>query len=158
MSEADDVNPYDAPATVDQETEEPPPLYQCITKAVRGEADPLQYGSQWALSRRAFLKVYDDRMVCGDWTLGFEEQSQARLVGFRAGLLRRKGQLLTIVNAEDTFHFGLIDSEFWHGELPFDVERGTAALSYSGFSIVSRSILVLGFLLLLYSLFAATFH
>lgn len=148
-------NPYDAPVSVAEEPgdEADPPIYQCLAKGIRGAGDPLRYGGKWTTSRRASLKVYPDRLVCGDWVLPYGDFQQARLIEFRAGLLRRRGKLLTIKSQQDTFHFGLMAADYWDGELPFEVERGSAALRHSPVSLLFRALIVIGLLLMAHSLF-----
>jgi hypothetical protein len=116
-------------------------LYKCLTKATNAEGDQMRFSVNWALARRGFLKVYEDRLVCGDWTIPHTEITNAVLTSFRSTLFI-PGHVLRVDTAERTYHFGLHGSKFWKSDLPFKVSREQGSLGYSTFSIVARVILV----------------
>lgn len=116
-------------------------LHKCLTKATSAEGDQLQYGPNWAISRRAFLKVYDDRFECGDWMIPFSTFTRATLYSIRP-TLGIPGYVLKLETQDKTYHFGLNWGRFWKGELPFVVTREKGKMGYSAFSVVIRVILI----------------
>jgi len=119
-----------------------------MTKATAAAGDQMKHGPNWALSRRAILKVFDDRLECGDWKVPFSEISEAMLYSIRSTLFI-PGYVLQIQTHEQAYHFGLNWGSFWTKELPFPVKRERGKLGYSPFSIAARIILFcyLGYLL-----------
>lgn len=124
------------------------PLHKCMTKATTAEGDQMKYGPNWMLSRRATLKVFEDRLECGDWTVPLSDVSEAVLYSIRSTFFI-PGYILKIQTPGRTYHFGLNGGSFWKGELPFRVKRKKGKLGYSVFSIIVRAVLFgyLGYLL-----------
>lgn len=118
------------------------PLYSCITKAVIADGDQLRTGPKWIISRRGRLKLYSDRLECGDWIIAYDEIDEAVLSSFRSPILRIPGYVLAIRTANDTYHFGLNGSRYWNGELPFPVTRQKTRLRMSPISIIARVLLI----------------
>lgn len=123
------------------------PIYKCMTKATTAEGDQMEHGPNWLRSRRARLKVFDDRLECGDWILPFSDIREAVL--FRiCSTLFIPGYVLRVQTEQRTYHFGLNAGSFWKGELPFAVKRETGKVGHSAFSIVLR-VMLLGYLIYL---------
>ena len=117
-------------------------IYQCLTKATFAEGDQRKYGPNWILSRRDYLKVFADRLECGDWRIEYDELKHAVLYSFRSFFFRIPGYILTLETADRTYHFGLNGwGNFWKGDLPFEVRREKGQLGFSWFSIIVRLIL-----------------
>ncbi len=129
------------------------PIHQCMTKAVIGDGDQLECGPRWITSRRAKLKLYDDRLTCGDWTVRYEEIQEAVLSSFRTPILRISGFVLGIRTEEKTYHFGVNGRHYWNGELPFIVTRQSTKLRSSPISVIARIAVVGGILYLLWQTF-----
>ena len=117
------------------------PLYRCMTKAVDAQGDHLRYSPAWVTARRGILKVYPDRLVCGDWTIPVTGIREAVLSSFRSSF-GIPGYVLRVDTEMKTYHFGMNGNRFWKGALPFPVRREKAKLAYSAFSIIARCILV----------------
>jgi hypothetical protein len=117
------------------------PLFRGMTKGVIAEGDQLRYSPAWITARRGILKVYPDRLECGDWTISFTEIREAVLSSFRSSI-GIPGYVLRVDTADRTYHFGLNGGRYWKGELPFPVRREKAKLRYSAFSLVARAILI----------------
>ena len=113
-----------------------------MTKAVIADGDQLQLGPQWITSRRAQLKLYDDRLQCGDWTIHYDEIRDVVLASFRSPLLRIPGYVLSIRTDTKTYHFGLNGRRYWKGELPFPVKRTDSKLRMSAISFLARAVLI----------------
>jgi hypothetical protein len=120
------------------------PLHSCMTKAVIADGDQLRTGPKWVTSRRGLLKLYSDRLECGNWTVAYSEIREAVLSNFRSPILRIPGYVLSVRTENDTYHFGLNGSTYWKGELPFPVTRKQARLKMSAISILAR-IVIIGF-------------
>ena len=116
-------------------------LYSCRVKALRAAGEQLQYGLNWAFSRRGRLKVYNDHLTCGDWRVEYSEVKAATLYTFRSTFYL-PGHILKLETADRTYHFGLNGAKFWKGELPFPVEREKAKLRYSWPSLLARIVLI----------------
>ena len=119
-----------------------PPIYRCMTKGVRGAPEDFGYGLKWIMSRRALLKVFHDRLECGDWTIPYSEIEEADLFQTRSGLI--PCFILKARTPNNTFQFGLNGNKFWKGDLPFDVTRTEGRLKYSIFSLCLRLALIAG--------------
>ena len=116
------------------------PIFRCITKGVQGDADQFEFGLSWVTSRRAILKIYSDRIECGNWSIPFASFEQAILSETKQTFI--PCYVLKIRTADNSYQFGLNPNKFWSGGLPFEVERQKGRLKYSTFSIVLRVILV----------------
>ena len=118
------------------------PLYKCLTKATTAEGDQRKYGPNWITSRRGRLKVFDDRLECGNWRIEYPEITSAILYSFRTFFLRIPGYILTIETDDKTYHFGLNGrGKFWKGDLPFEVSQEKGKLNFTWFSMIVRVIL-----------------
>jgi hypothetical protein len=124
-------------------------LYRCMTKATTAEGDDIRHSVSWMLSRRAFLKVYKDRLECGDWIIPYEAMSEAVL--FRTRQLLIPCYVLRVKALGRIYQFGLNPGKFWEADLPFPVRREQAALGYSWFSIGIRLAAVLALVYLLWT-------
>lgn len=72
------------PDTSQLEIDDVAPIYRCMTKGVGGAPEEFEYGLKWVTSRRAFLKVFRDRLECGDWNIPYSAIEEAEL--FRGSL------------------------------------------------------------------------
>lgn len=115
-----------------------------MTKATTAEGDQLKRGVNWATSRRGILKVFEDRLECGDWRIDYPDISQAVLYSIRS-LLFFHGYVLKVSTPNKTYHFGLNWGRFWKSDLPFEVSREKGSLGHTALSVLVR-ILVVGFI------------
>ena len=127
------------------------PIAKYFTKATDRETGPPRRSFNWVGARRAWLKIYNDRLECGDWTIPLSEVKDATL--YTAGMfILTRVQVLQVVTKDDVrYQFGLnpwvnITKTF---PMPFNTEK--VKLKTSGFSVVARMILLiyLGYLLVL---------
>lgn len=116
-------------------------LHSCMAKATTAEGEQLQYGPNWVLARRATLKIFDDHLECGDWSVPYEQMQSATLYSIRSFLLV-PSYVLQVNTTEKQYHFGLNWGAFWKEELPFKVNREKGKVKYSKFSIVVRLLLL----------------
>ncbi len=125
------------------------PIYTCFTKAIIKAGDALEHGPNWVTARRARLKVFENRLECADWVIRYDEISAATLYAVRSPVLRIPGYVLQIDSSDKRYHFGLNTNRYWRGELPFPVQRESANLRLSMFSVVVRVLAAIWILSLL---------
>ncbi|MBM4032530.1 MAG: hypothetical protein FJ291_12195 [Planctomycetes bacterium] len=116
------------------------PLYSCLTKATTAEGEEIRFSLNWIVSRRGILRVMPDALVCGDWTIPYQDIDEAVL--FSLWGLFVPGYVLRIRSRGRIYQFGLNWNPFWKRELPFPVRRQKGKLQHSGFSIVVRLVFV----------------
>ena len=113
-----------------------------MTKAVIAEGDQLRWGPRWLTARRARLRLYGDRLECGNWIVSYDEIRDAVLTSFRSPILRIPGYVLSVRTDANTYHFGLNGWRYWRGELPFPVTREQGRLRLSAISLLARGVLL----------------
>ena len=122
-----------------------------MTKAIIAEGDQMEAGPKWMASRRAILRVFDDHLECGNWTIAYEDILDSRLASFRTPVLRFPGYVLSVRTEEHTYHFGLNGTgKFWQGNLPFPVDRIESRLRLSWISLAARIMVAIGIGILLW--------
>ncbi|MCL2117805.1 MAG: hypothetical protein FWH27_05175 [Planctomycetaceae bacterium] len=125
-------------------------IHQCMTKGVIAEGDQLQHGPNWLLARRGKLKLYQDRLECGNWRIEYRDVKKATLYAVRQYVIviPIPGYVLKVETEDQTYYFGLNASKYWKKELPFPVERQKGRLRFSLFSVVVR-LIFLGYIVYL---------
>jgi hypothetical protein len=113
--------------------------FRSLIEAIRCN---LRTGPKWITSRRGLLKLYPDRLECGNWTVVYSEIREAVLSSFRSPILRIPGYVLAVRTDKETYHFGLNGWAYWKGELPFPVTREQARIRMSAISILARVVLI----------------
>lgn len=116
-----------------------------MTKATTAEGDDIRRSANWVTARRGLLKVYDDHLTCGNWTIPYADVEEAVL--FRTRQMFIPGYVLRVKTQGRIYQFGLNSGRFWTSDLPFSVERRTAKLKLSWFSMAVRAaaLAVLGY-------------
>jgi hypothetical protein len=112
------------------------PLYRCWTKATNREAGSPRRSWNWTVSRRAWFKVFQDRVECGDWEIPLD--STRRAVMFRGRSLFLPIRVLHLEMEDKTYQFGFNPWVRIESRLPFEVARQELRLGYSLFSVVLR--------------------
>lgn len=125
------------------------PIHRCMTKGVKGLAAQFECGLSWVTSRRGTLKIFIDRLECGNWRIPFNAIEQAILFETKQWFI--PCYVLKVRTADTTYQFGLNPGKFWGGDLPFQVERQKGKLKHSSYSIVIRVVLVAGIIWYFYS-------
>jgi hypothetical protein len=122
-------------------------LHRCMTKATTAEGDDIRRSVNWVFSRRGFLKVYTDRIECGDWTIPYDQIDEAVL--FRTSSMFIPCYLLRVKAQGQIYQFGLNPGRYWSRELPFPVVRENKRLGWSWYSVAVRivALAVLAYLL-----------
>lgn len=112
------------------------PRYKCWTKGIAGESGELRRGAAWVGARRAWFRVFDDRIECGDWTIASSSIKEAVLFEARQWLI--PVFVLRLTTMDTTYQFGFNPWCRVAQHLHFVVERRRVRLGYSAFSIVLR--------------------
>ena len=133
----------------DNETLHEEPIHRCMTKSVKGASDQFEYGLSWVTSRRATLKVFEDRLECGDWKIPYAGIQRAILFETKQWFI--PCYVLKVLTPDSAYQFGLNPNKFWKGDLPFIAEREKGRLKYSAYSIAIRVVLVVGLIWYFYS-------
>lgn len=116
-------------------------IYRCWTKATSREEGQPGPSLNWAISRRAWFRIYRDRVECGDWVLPVDELQHAVLYeGRQIGVPVRVLELRT---ERGTYQFGFNPWVAIERHLPFPFSREKIRLRYSVFSLVVRIALIL---------------
>ena len=79
--------------------------YKCFCKATNREKGDPRYSHNWVAARRAFLKVYDDRIECGDWTIPYDEMERVHRFRIRSFLI--PSSVLQVITKHATYQFGV---------------------------------------------------
>ncbi|MCW0218070.1 MAG: hypothetical protein OJI67_07080 [Prosthecobacter sp.] len=125
------------------------PIHRCMTKGVKGAPDQFEYGLSWVTSRRAILKVFPERLECGDWNIPYSAIELAVLLETKQWFI--PCYVLKVQAADTAYQFGLNPNKFWKGDLPFQAERQKGKLKYSAYSIAIRVVLVIGLIWYFYT-------
>jgi hypothetical protein len=107
-----------------------------MTKAVRTEGTDIRRGVDWVLSRRGWIKAFEDRITCGDWTIRNDEVDNAILVTTRDIIFPAK--VLIVQTKSANYQFGLNP---WCGistQLPFPFREERKPIKWSAFSVLLR--------------------
>lgn len=52
---------------------------KCWCKATNQEKSEPRYSQNWATAKRAWLKIFDDYIKCGDWKINIDEIESAHI-------------------------------------------------------------------------------
>ena len=116
--------------------------YRAWTKATERETGTPQYSANWLVARRAWFKVYDDRIECGDWVVPADTVEDAAL--YHARQVGIPVTVLSLKSQGRVMQFGFNPWVRIGRHLPFPYRNENVHLRYSKFSVVVRVIIVLG--------------
>lgn len=116
------------------------PRYSYMCKATTREDNEPRYSHNWVTARRARFKIYDDRIVCGDWTIPFAEVEQARVYETKSMFM--SVEILHLITERGSFQFGFNPWVKAAEHLPLSLEREQVKMQYSSFSMMVRFVLV----------------
>jgi hypothetical protein len=115
-------------------------LHKCTAKACRVQSSSLYDSFRWVLSRRGILRVTDETLHFGDWTIPYTLIDEAVL--FRIRQMFIPGYVLRVRSRGFVYQFGLNFGRFWEGELPFEAERKRARIRLTPVRILLRVLFV----------------
>ena len=116
------------------------------TKATIREAGPPRRSANWIAARRAWFKVFADRVECGDWVISIDAVEKAVLYTGRQFLM--PVSVLELQTEAKTYQFGFNPWVRLEQHLPLDLEKQTVSFGYSGISVFIRLVLA-GYLIFL---------
>ena len=111
-------------------------LYRCWTKATNRESGTPRRSWSWATSRRAWFKVFRDRIECGDWKIPLE--SIRRAVVYRGRSFLLPVRVLHLEAESGTYQFGFNPWVKIESHLPFETEWQKVRFGHSVLSVVAR--------------------
>jgi len=117
-----------------------PPIYRAWTKAIRTDDSTPGYSASWITAVRGWLKVYPDRIVCGDIDIPIAAIKSAVLYEARQWFI--PVYILAVKTVDGTYQFGLNPWTTIDRKLPFQFTRERVRLQYSRFSIAVRAAIV----------------
>jgi hypothetical protein len=122
------------------------PTYRCWTKATDRESGVPRRSQNWVVARRAWLRVFRDRLECGDWVIPIAGIRKATMYEGRS--LFGSARVLELQTEAGSYQFGMNPWVLLDRHLPFDVDRVTVKFRLSPFSLVVR-LFVLGYIVYL---------
>jgi hypothetical protein len=115
------------------------PVYKCWCKATSRDDSEPRYSHNWIASKRAWLKIYGDRIECGSWVIPFTDVTRAVIYSTKQMFIPVK--VLRLVTEKGNFQFGFNPWASPSKHLSLDVGQENLRLNYSPFSIVVRALI-----------------
>lgn len=82
------------------------PRYWCATKAIRRNGSgPPKIALHWMFARRGILRVWPDRVTCGNWTIPFDDITEAVVYAGASPMGRTR--VLMLRTADASWQFGM---------------------------------------------------
>lgn len=115
-----------------QETEK----YKAYCKATDREDSEPRYSHNWVTSRRAWFRIFQDRIECGKWVIPFNTVQKA--IVYKTSEMFIPVKVLHLITDNGSYQFGFNPWARPLDYLDLDVEEQQIKMSYSLFSIVLR--------------------
>ena len=115
--------------------------YKAWCKATNREDSEPRYSQNWVAAKRAWFRVYPNRIECGDWSIPFEEVKKT--IVYRTHQMWIPVTVLHLITENGSFQFGFNPWANPIKHLSLDFEEQKVRLKYSLFSIVLRVVVVL---------------
>lgn len=116
------------------------PIYKCWTKATNREGGTLRRSHNWITSRRAWFKIFTDRIECGDWNIPFAEIEE--IVVYRVKQMLIPFTVLQIEACGKTYQFGFNPWAKPLHYLPISYREEQIHIKHSTFSIGLRAMII----------------
>ena len=116
------------------------PIYKCWTKATNREGGTLRRSHNWITSRRAWFKIFTDRIECGDWNIPFAEIEE--IVVYRVKQMLISFTVLQIEACGKTYQFGFNPWAKPLPYLPISYREEQIHLKHSAFSMGLRAMII----------------
>ena len=116
------------------------PIYKCWCKATNREKSGPRYSKSWVVSRRAWFRIYRDRIDCSGWVIPYPEVNEAIMYNTRVMFI--PVQVLELVTDTGRYQFGFNPWASPSRHLPFEISQQNLRIRYSPFSIVVRLLAV----------------
>ncbi len=116
-----------------------PPLFRVFGKGTTAEGAEVRRSVNWVFARRAWLRVFADRLEMGDWHIPYSSIEGATLFRLK-GLLG--GYVLRVVSEGRSFQFGVNPWALGDRQFPFPHRREDTRIRHSVLSIALRVVLL----------------
>ena len=116
-------------------------LYQCLTKATNKEKGNPRRSQNWVFSKRAFFKLFDDHIECGNWNFLISEISNC--IRFRTKYLFTSVSILQFDAKGETFQFAFNPWANPFKYFKLDYKEENISIKHSTFSIVLRIAIII---------------
>jgi len=116
------------------------PVYRCWVKGTRRASNEKDRAGRWMTSRRAWLEVHADRVVCGDWVVPFADVDRAIL--HRGRTLLFPFTVLDLRTADAVLQFGMNPWVRIEPHLPLELEHKEMHLRFSAIGWILRILLL----------------
>ena len=113
--------------------------HKCWVKATDREHGAPRYSASWVGARRAWFKVFDDHVECGDWMIPVTSVREAVLFEARMWFVVPV-YVLEIVADRGAYQFGFNPWCRIAKHLPFEAEHRRVKLAFSAVSMVVRAV------------------
>lgn len=114
--------------------------YKAWCKATDREDSEPRYSYKWAISRRAWFRIYEDRVECGDWKIPFESIEKA--IVYKTKQMFIPATVLQLITKSKSYQFGFNPWASPIQHLQVEVEEKSIKLKYSALSIAIRVFLI----------------
>ncbi|WP_282608330.1 hypothetical protein [Pelagibius sp. Alg239-R121] len=118
-------------------------LYSCFCKAADGESGEPKISWSWILARRAFFRIFDDKVQCGNWIFPFSEVTKATV--YKTKQWPFTHNILQLETPERCVQFGFLIWANPTKHLKLNIETKNTTLKTHPIAIVLR-VTVLGYL------------
>lgn len=116
-------------------------VYQCWTKASDKIQGEIERSHKWALARRCWFRIYDDRIICGNWVIHISDIEDAVILEGKQLFITVR--ILRMKVGNKIYHFSFNPWCKVAKYLSFKVRtEPIGKIGYSRFSIIMRIIAI----------------
>lgn len=110
--------------------------YKAWCKGTSREDSEPRYSANWLVSKRAWFKIFDDRIECGSWKI--PKDSIHKAIVYKTKQMFIPVTVLQLITEEGSYQFGFNPWARPIRHLDIEVEERSVKLQYSFFSILVR--------------------
>ena len=110
--------------------------YKAWCKATNREDSEPRYSANWLASKRAWFKVFDDRIECGSWEI--PKKSIHKAIVYKTKQMFIPVTVLQLITEDGSYQFGFNPWTKPAEHLGIEVEEQFITLKYSFFSLFIR--------------------
>lgn len=112
------------------------PIYKCFCKGTNREASSPRRSHNWATAKRAWFRIYEDRVECGEWVIPFNNVERA--IVYRTSSLFMPVSILHLTTSGESYQFGFNPWASPIKHLNIEVEEQKVRLKHSLPSLIIR--------------------
>ncbi len=110
--------------------------YKAWCKATNREDSEPRYSTNWLASKRAWFKIFDDRIECGNWKI--PKKSIHKAIAYKTKQMFIPVTVLLLITEGGAYQFGFNPWARPIEHLGLEFEEQSVKLKYSFFSIFIR--------------------